>query len=102
VIQAGVLAVTALHVLGEWWSEQLVTGVHPALHHVPVILYLAPIAYASLRYGIEGYAGFVVGPPLIGLIGEAPSLRVGLGVVVACLIASVLLSASLRRGRPDT
>jgi signal transduction histidine kinase len=54
VIQAGVLAVTALHILGEWWSEQLVAGVHPALHHVPVILYLAPIAYASLRYGIEG------------------------------------------------
>ncbi len=54
VIQAGVLAVTALHILGEWWADQLAVGMHPALHHVPVILYLAPIAYASLRYGIEG------------------------------------------------
>jgi signal transduction histidine kinase len=54
VIQAGVLTVTALHVLGELWAQEMVLGVHPALHHVPVILYLAPIAYASLRYGIEG------------------------------------------------
>jgi signal transduction histidine kinase len=54
IIQAGVLSVTALHLLAELWGEGLVEGVHPALHHVPVILYLAPIAYASLRYGIEG------------------------------------------------
>ena len=54
IIQAGVLTVTALHILGEWWADHLIAGVHPALHHVPVILYLAPIAYASLRYGIEG------------------------------------------------
>ena len=54
IIQAGVLSVTAAHLLAELWGEALVEGVHPALHHVPVILYLAPIAYASLRYGIEG------------------------------------------------
>ena len=54
VIQAGVLAVTAVHLIAELWGAGLVEGVHPALHHVPVILYLAPIAYASLRYGIEG------------------------------------------------
>jgi signal transduction histidine kinase len=54
VIQAGVLAITVVHVLAELWAQEFVAGVHPALHHVPVILYLAPIAYASLRYGIEG------------------------------------------------
>lgn len=54
IIQAGVLSVTAAHLLAELWGEGLIEGVHPALHHVPVILYLAPIAYASLRYGIEG------------------------------------------------
>jgi len=43
-----------------------------------------------------GYTGFVVGPPLIGLIGEATSLRMGLGVVLACLAAAVLLASSLR------
>lgn len=54
IIQAGVLSVTVLHVFAELWASGLVADVHPALHHVPVILYLAPIAYASLRYGIEG------------------------------------------------
>jgi signal transduction histidine kinase len=54
IIQAGVLSVTVVHMVAELWGEGLVEGVHPALHHVPVILYLAPIAYASLRYGIEG------------------------------------------------
>jgi signal transduction histidine kinase len=54
IIQAGVLTVTVLHILGELWADHLVRGLHPALHHVPVVLYLAPIAYASLRYGIEG------------------------------------------------
>lgn len=54
IIQFGVLAVTALHVLAELWEAGLTGTVHPALHHVPVILYLVPIAYASLRYGIEG------------------------------------------------
>ncbi len=53
IIQAGVLGVTALHIVAEAWAE-VAAGVHPALHHMPVILYLAPIAYASLRYGIEG------------------------------------------------
>lgn len=54
IIQAGVLTVTAVHLLGELWASDVISGVHPALHHVPVILYLAPIAYASLRYGFEG------------------------------------------------
>ena len=54
IIQVGVLTVTGVHLLAELWARDLATGVHPALHHVPVILYLAPIAYASLRYGIEG------------------------------------------------
>ena len=53
IIQAGVLGVTALHIVAEAWTE-VAAGVHPSLHHMPVILYLAPIAYASLRYGIEG------------------------------------------------
>ncbi len=54
-IQAGVLLISALHValeaelihLGLWDSM-------PAAHHIPVILYLAPVAYAGLVYGSEG------------------------------------------------
>ncbi len=54
IIQAGVLGVTATHTLAELWSEQAGLDVPVALHHMPVILYLVPIGYASLRYGTEG------------------------------------------------
>lgn len=54
IIQAGVLGVTAAHILAELWSEQAGLNVPAALHHIPVILYLGPIGYASLRYGTEG------------------------------------------------
>jgi hypothetical protein len=64
-----------------------------AAARIPTIA--TPVALGATT--AAGYTGFVVGPPLIGLIGEATSLRVGLSVVVACLIASVLLSSSLRR-----
>jgi MFS family permease len=40
-----------------------------------------------------GYAGFLVGPPLIGLLSEATSLRFGLAaVVVMCAMIAVLSS----------
>jgi hypothetical protein len=54
IIQLGVVAVTGLHLLAELWLTDLDAVLQPALHHVPVILYLAPIAHASLRYGIDG------------------------------------------------
>ncbi len=54
IVQVGVLGVTAIHVLAEAWVSN--TGLHvpTAFHHIPVVLYLAPISYASLRYGTEG------------------------------------------------
>lgn len=54
IIQAGVVGVTATHILAEVWSEQAGLTVPVAFHHIPVILYLGPISYASLRYGTEG------------------------------------------------
>jgi two-component system, NarL family, sensor histidine kinase DegS len=54
IIQAGVLGVTSLHIVAESWGTEAISALSPAFHHVPVVLYLAPIAYASLRYGIEG------------------------------------------------
>jgi signal transduction histidine kinase len=54
IIQVGVVTVAGLHLLAELWVLELDVVLQPALHHVPVILYLAPITYASLRYGIEG------------------------------------------------
>lgn len=55
VIQAGVLAITALHLAFEalnLFGTGL--GVRTGLHHLPVVLYVAPIVYAGLRYGFEG------------------------------------------------
>lgn len=39
-----------------------------------------------------GYVGFLVGPPLIGFISEMSSLRVGLGLLVALSLVTVLLA----------
>lgn len=54
IIQAAVLGVTAAHIVAEVWGELAGLDVPAALHHIPVILYLGPIGYASLRYGTEG------------------------------------------------
>ncbi len=55
IIQASVLLITAIHIAVE--AEAIRLGVWEALpsaHHLPVILYLAPVAYAGLVYGWEG------------------------------------------------
>ncbi|HEX6221619.1 MAG TPA: GAF domain-containing sensor histidine kinase [Acidimicrobiia bacterium] len=54
VIQVGVLTVTAVHVLAEMWVSRTGIQVPSAFHNIPVVLYLVPIGYASLRYGAEG------------------------------------------------
>lgn len=54
IIQAGVLAVTGTHVLSEMWVSRTGLEVPAAFHYIPVVLYLAPIGYASLRYGAGG------------------------------------------------
>jgi two-component system, NarL family, sensor histidine kinase DegS len=53
-VQAGVLGITAIHLLGEIWSARTDQAIPAGFHHIPVALYLAPIGYASLRYGTEG------------------------------------------------
>ncbi len=46
-----------------------------------------------------GYAGFLVGPPLIGLLSEATSLRIGLATVAVAGAAIAALSSLVRAGR---
>ena len=43
-----------------------------------------------------GYAGFLLGPPLVGLVAEASSLRWSLGAVAALLLVVGVLSRGLR------
>ena len=56
-IQAGVLAITLVHIAVEA-SDVFAEGVPftSGLHQLPVVLYLIPIVYAGLRYGFEGAA----------------------------------------------
>lgn len=49
-----------------------------------------------------GYLGFLVGPPAIGFISEASSLRAGIGLLVALsLLAVVLVGVVQRQGDPN-
>ena len=50
-IQAMVLTVTAIHYTVEAFP---VDDSISTVHHIPVILYLLPVVYASLHYGWEG------------------------------------------------
>ncbi len=54
IVQAGVFGVTAAHILAEMWAAQTGLDIPTAFHHIPVVLYLGPISYASLRFGTEG------------------------------------------------
>lgn len=50
-IQSAVIAITALHVVverGGLWKPEF------GIHHVPVALYVVPIAFSALIYGFEG------------------------------------------------
>jgi hypothetical protein len=47
-----------------------------------------------------GYAGFLVGPPLIGLISDATSLRLGLAAVLLAGLAIASLSRVVSVPKP--
>ncbi len=54
-VQLGVALVTVFHFLLELvGAHESLLGLYTGLHHFPVILYVIPVAYASLTYGIEG------------------------------------------------
>ena len=44
-----------------------------------------------------GYAGLLTGPPIIGFISNAASLRVGMAMVIVLCIAGALLASTTRR-----
>ncbi|MCC6313686.1 MAG: MFS transporter [Thermomicrobiales bacterium] len=55
-----------------------------------------PAGTALAAVATAGYAGFLVGPPVIGFIAHAAGLRVGLGVVAVLGLAIVLLAGQAR------
>lgn len=49
-----------------------------------------------------GYAGFLAGPPLIGLVAQATSVRVGLGLVVAASLVVAALAGRVGAPAPTS
>lgn len=104
IIQAGVIGVTVAHILAELWAEE--TGLHipTAFHHIPVILYLGPISYASLSYGSEGavltglWSGALTVPNL--LIWHRTNFEWLEGVyVVVVIVTGIIMSVPVERER---
>lgn len=60
---------------------------------------ISPGAGIATVTGI-GYLGFIIGPPAIGFASQLFTLRIGLGIVVACCFISALLAASMRSLAP--
>ena len=59
-----------------------------------------PVGTAVASVATWGYFGFLAGPPTIGFIAQATSLRLALGVVVAlCLLAALLATAVAPAGQ---
>lgn len=56
-----------------------------------------PPGPAIAAVATTGYTGFLLGPPLIGLISEATTLRVGLGTVAVTSLVVVALAGQVRR-----
>jgi hypothetical protein len=55
-----------------------------------------PPATAIAAVSSLGYTGFLAGPPLIGLVAESTSLRVGVGIVGLTSVMIVGLAGRLR------
>lgn len=113
ITQAGVVAVTAIHILVEALGLiPLQEGPFAFLAHLPVVLYLVPVLYAGFRYGFEGgvltgaWAALLAVPNLFvwhhdafEWVGEALFIVfvVGLGAVIAIPVER----EQRERGRAD-
>lgn len=94
-IQALVVSVTALHLTLEAFDVWEEVG----LHHLAVVLYLVPVVYAGLRYGLEGSVltgawAFVLMLPNIFLWHRRPSVLAG-ELLRAIVVLGVGIAASL-------
>ncbi len=60
-----------------------------------------PTSAALATLASLGYSGFLIGPPLIGIVSHASSLRVGLGVVACLGLPLALLAGTVVRSESD-
>ncbi|MCU0298760.1 MAG: MFS transporter [Candidatus Nanopelagicales bacterium] len=75
------IAIAGFAVIGLGISPVLPMAFVAASHHDP-----GHTGIAVARVNVANYIGFVIGAPLVGLIGEFSSLRVGFAVLVAAAL----------------
>lgn len=83
-----IIAIAGFAVVGLGISPVLPLAFVAASHHDP-----GNTGIAVARVNVGNYIGFVIGAPLVGVIGEFSSLRVGFAVLV---VAAIAISASAR------
>ncbi|MEZ5184837.1 MAG: MFS transporter [Candidatus Nanopelagicales bacterium] len=84
-----VIAIAGFAIVGLGISPVLPLAFVAASHHDP-----GNTGIAVARVNVGNYIGFVIGAPLVGVIGEFSSLRVGFGVLVLAAIAIVVSARS--------
>lgn len=84
-----IVAIAGFAVVGLGISPVLPLAFVAASHHDP-----GNTGIAVARVNVGNYIGFVIGAPLVGLIGELSSLRVGFAVLVAAAIGIAVTARS--------
>lgn len=105
-IQAVVFLISVVHIALEAGAIPLGSqATLPAAHHIPVILYLAPVAYAGLIYGREGgvltglWAGVLASVNLVLFSLEDWEWILELVFVLAVIGMGVVMSLPVERER---
>ncbi|MFN8213916.1 MAG: MFS transporter [Candidatus Nanopelagicales bacterium] len=84
-----VIAIAGFAIVGLGISPVLPMAFVAASHHDP-----RHTGIAVARVNVGNYIGFVIGAPLVGVIGEFSSLRVGFAVLVAAALGIALMARS--------
>jgi MFS family permease len=86
---SAIVAIIGFAIVGLGISPVLPMAFVAASHHDP-----GHTGIAVARVNVGNYIGFVIGAPLVGVIGEFSSLRVGFAVLVAAALGIAVMARS--------
>lgn len=86
---SAIVAIVGFAIVGLGISPVLPMAFVAASHHDP-----GHTGIAVARVNVGNYIGFVIGAPLVGVIGEFSSLRVGFAVLVAAALGIAVMARS--------
>jgi len=86
---SAIVAIVGFAIVGLGISPVLPMAFVAASHHDP-----RHTGIAVARVNVGNYIGFVIGAPLVGVIGEFSSLRVGFAVLVAAALGIAVMARS--------